>query len=187
MGFHKRTVLMVCSLVLLAGASVQSFAQQALKIGYIRPQYIFSQYEPYTAAQKQMDEYQKTEMAKLDKDQQTYQNNVQTFQQQSLVMSEDMQQQRQEELLKQRDALEQAYDELTRVDGTLDTKQQELLGPIIDSINEIITKIGDAEKYDLILDATAGGVVYANEKFDISDAVITELKKGAGAATSTTK
>ena len=187
MGFRTRAVLTVCSLVLLTGASAPSFAQQSLKIGYIRPQYIFSQYEPYQAAQKQMDEFQKAEMAKLDKDQKTYQDNVNTFQQQSLVMSEDMQQQRQQELLKQRDALEQAYDELTRVDGTLDKKQQELMGPIIESINEVITNIGDADKFDVILDATAGGVVYANEKFDISDQVVAELKKGAGAATSTKK
>lgn len=162
--------------VLTLSMSGAAFAQ--LKIGYIRPQYIFSKYEPYIEAQKKIDDFQKAEMAKLEKQQQQLQQNADNYRQQQLVMSEEIQQTRQEELLKQQEALQKAYDELTRTDGTLDKKNEELVAPIIEKINDVMMRLGKVEKYDYIFDANAGGVIYADEKYDLSDQVLEELKKG---------
>ena len=49
--------------------------------------------------------------------------------------------------------------------------------PIIDKINKILEKIGKDEEYDLIMDARMGGVVYAKEKFDLTDRVVKILNK----------
>ena len=176
MVFPRRTVLVVlCTVVLMAMMAVNSYAQ--LKIGYIRPQYIFQQYEPYLEAQKQIEEFQTAEQGKLDNDYQVFQQSVQDYQKQALVMSEEMQQQREQELLKQQQALEERYDELTRVDGLLDQKQQELIAPIIDNINDILMRIGDSEDYDFIFDASVGGLIFADEQYDISDQVLVELQQ----------
>jgi outer membrane protein len=167
-------VLGACVMTLsMSGAA---FAQ--LKIGYVRPQYIFSKYEPYKEAQKKIDDFQKTEIAKLDKQQQQLKQNADDYRQKQMLMSEEIQQSKQEELLKQQDALQKAYDELTRTDGTLDKKNEELVAPIIENINNVLMRLGKAEKYDYIFDANAGGVIYADEKYDLSDQVLEELNKG---------
>ena len=78
----------------------------------------------------------------------------------------------------QQQALEQAYDELTRPDGLIDKKQEELISPIIEDVNEILMNIGETEDYDFIFDASAGGVIFSAEQYDLSDQVLEELNKG---------
>ena len=62
--------------------------------------------------------------------------------------------------------------------GLLVKRQEELISPIINDINEILNRIGKDEEYDYILDAEQGGVLYANEEHDISDYILEELNKG---------
>jgi len=177
MFFNRRAVFVIlCVLLVTSLLSTTAFAQ--MKLGYIRPQYIFQQYEPYTEAQRALEEFQKTEMGKLEAEGKLFEQNYQEYQQQSMVMSEDMQQQKQNELLTQQQALEQAYDELTRPDGLIDKRQEELIAPIIEDINEILMNIGENEDYDFIFDASAGGVIYSDEQYDLSDQVIEELNTG---------
>ena len=52
--------------------------------------------------------------------------------------------------------------------------------PIIDRINEVLMRIAKNEAYDFIFDATVGSngtVLFADEKFDISDNILEELQK----------
>ena len=57
-------------------------------------------------------------------------------------------------------------------------RDEELLEPIINDINEVLKRIGDNESYDYIFDAEMGGVLFADEKYDISEYVLEEIKKG---------
>jgi Skp family chaperone for outer membrane proteins len=87
-----------------------------------------------------------------------------------------------EELTKQREALEDRYEALMNPDtGIMIKKQTELLQPIIDRINEVLMKIAKDEAYDFIFDATAGPqgntILFANEKYDISEMIVEALKK----------
>ena len=157
-------------------SSFSAFAQ--LKIGYIRPQYIFENYEPYQEAQKKIQDFQKSEMDKIQKESENLQNEIEDARKTALLMSEEMKAQKQMELAKQNEALERAYDELTRPGGLLDKKNEELLEPIINDINEVLKHIGENESYDYILDAEMGGVLFADEKYDITEHVLEEIKKG---------
>lgn len=159
--------------------SAPAFAQ--LKIGYIRPTYIFSQYEPYIEAQRKIEEYQTTEIGKLEQQKQELDQNIEQYQQQSLMMSEEQQQLRQQELARQNEALQIAYDELTRVGGLMDQKQEELIAPIIEDINDVLMRIGETDEYDYIFDADAGGLIWADEQYDLSEAVLEELTQGIAA------
>ena len=147
-----------------------------LKVGYIRPQYIFSKYPPYQEAQKQVDAYQKQELDKLQKNSQDYQNKVKEADQNAILMTEEIKKTKAEELRKIRESLDADYQELYKTGGKLETKQKELLTPVIDKINAAITRLGKNDGYDYILDAE-GPVLYANQKFDLSDTVLKELEK----------
>jgi len=49
--------------------------------------------------------------------------------------------------------------------------------PVIDKINQILARIAKEENFDFILDARAGGVVYALPKYDLSERVLQLLNK----------
>ena len=52
-------------------------------------------------------------------------------------------------------------------EGEIAKKRQELTGPMIKKVQEILEKIGKAENYDMIFDTVNGTIVFAKEeKFD---------------------
>jgi outer membrane protein len=159
--------------------AVQAFAE--LKIGYVRPRFIFENYAPYNDAQRKLQEYEKSEADKLQKRKDAFQKSYEDAQNKALLMSEEMIAKTREELAKQKDALDKAVDELYKQGGVLDKKQEELVSPIIATINNVLAKVGKANGYDYILDAEQG-VLFADDKHDISNLVIDELKKGSTTA-----
>ena len=164
------------SLFLFLFLMYSTSAMAELKIGYIRPQYIFSKYPPYQEAQKQVDAYQKQELDKLQKNSLEYQEKVKEADKNAILMTEEIKKTKAEELSKIRESLDTDYQELYKTGGKLELKQKELLTPIIDKINAAITRLGKNEGYDFILDAE-GPVLYANQKYDISDTILKELEK----------
>jgi outer membrane protein len=147
-----------------------------LKFAYIRPQYIFSKYEPYREAQRQIETFQKTELEKLQKMTDEYQNKVKDTESKAILMTEEILKTKREELKKQKEQLDSIYNDLYKKDGRLETKQKELLTPILDRINGVLMRIGKNDGYDFIFDAE-GPVLYANPKHDLSDYVLKELEK----------
>lgn len=165
----------VCGFSALAD---RASAADELKVAYIRPQYIFTKYEPYKEAQKQMDAFRKTELEKLQKMTDEFQKKTKDLESKSLLMTEEILKVKREELLKQREQLDSYYNDLYKSGGKLELKQKEFLNPILDRINGVLMRIGKEENYDFILDAE-GPVLYANPKFDISDYILKELEKEA--------
>ena len=178
--FHRNRsfILMVTAVVTLAASFSASAFAADMKVAYIRPQYIFSKYEPYKEAQKQVDTYRKTELDKLQKLSDDLQKKVKDMETKSLLMTDEILKVKREEMQKQREQIDSSYNELYKAGGKLEIKQKELLNPIIDRINGTLLSIGKNENYDFILDAE-GPVLYANPKFDISDYVLKELEKEA--------
>jgi outer membrane protein len=169
--------MILAAVCVLLVASMPSQAQE-LKVAYIRPQYIFSKYEPYKEAQRQLDTFQKTELDKLQKMTDDYQKKVKETDSKSILMTEEILKSKRDELIKQKEQLDSMYNDLYRKDGKLEAKQKELVTPILDRINGVLMRIGKNDSYDYILDAE-GPVLYANPKHDISDYVLKELEKEA--------
>lgn len=61
--------------------------------------------------------------------------------------------------------------------GELKKKTRELVAPYSENVNRIIKEIASREEYDLILNSSSDMVIYASEKYDITDEVIQELNK----------
>ena len=152
-----------------------------VKIGYVRPRFIFENFDPYKEAQRKLQEYEKVEADKLQKRKDSFQKSYEDAQNKALLMSEEMVVKTRDELSKQKDALDKSVDDLYKQGGALDKRQEELVSPIIAEINKVLTKIGKANGYDFILDAEQG-VLFADDKNDISQLVLDELKKGATTA-----
>ena len=51
----------------------------------------------------------------------------------------------------------------------------ELTQPIIEKMNLVLNELGENEGYDIIFDVAPGGIVYADEGFDLTDRVLDGL------------
>ena len=174
--FSKTIIFFTCVNLILAAQAVSSMAE--LKIGYIRSDYIFSKYEPYQIAEKQLKEYQKLELDKLQKRFDDFQKKVKDADSKALLMTDEKKQATADALRKEQDDIEQSHEDLYKENGLMAKKQSELLQPIIEKINEILMQIAKEDEYDYIFDATPGGILlYANDKYDISDLILEELGK----------
>ena len=56
-------------------------------------------------------------------------------------------------------------------------RQQELSKPVIEKIQQVIDKIAADNGYDVIIDIASSGLLYYNEKLDITDVILDELQK----------
>jgi outer membrane protein len=81
---------------------------------------------------------------------------------------------------KARDLLEKQQEgekALMESNAELNKLSNELTGPIVDKILEIVINIGKKEKFDMILEVEKGGIVYAKDDFNLTNRVIEELNK----------
>ena len=102
------------------------------------------------------------------------------YESQSLLLSDAKKREKEQEIqnliMKLRQFQQQKYDPQT---GEIYKKQAELLQPVYDKINAVIKKIGEDEKYDLVLDTASGNILYVGDAIkDLTDRVLEELNKG---------
>ena len=93
----------------------------------------------------------------------------------TMVMSPERRRER-ETLLQIRTGELQAFlEQVFGPGGLVETRNSQLVGPIVASINEAVRKLGQEEGFDLVLDTSGGLVVYADQSLDITDMVLEEL------------
>ena len=174
--FSKTIIFFACVNLMLIVFAVPSMAE--LKIGYIRSDYIFSKYEPYNISEKQLKEFQKLELDKIQKMADDFQKKVKDADSKALLMTDEKKRETADALRKEQEEIERRHENLFKENGLMAKKQSELLQPIIEKINEILMRIAKEDEYDYIFDATPGGILlYANDKYDISDLILEELGK----------
>jgi Skp family chaperone for outer membrane proteins len=61
--------------------------------------------------------------------------------------------------------------------GEAAQRNNELLRPIVEKVNNIINQIATEENYDFIFDSKAG-IVFAKKSYDLTDKVIRALNAG---------
>ncbi len=171
------------SFAALAVFALPAAAQQAkpLKIAYINSQKIIAEApgakEAQAAFEKQMGEY-RTELQKLQTE---IQGMVEDYQKKEAMLSAQAKQQQQEAIRQKQQDYQQRAQELEQAAGQ---KQQELVKPIMDKIETVITALRKEQGYDLIFDSAAGGLIAADPALDITDEVLARLTKLASTSPS---
>lgn len=59
----------------------------------------------------------------------------------------------------------------------LQNLSEQLMKPLIDKIMEIVKDIAKKEKYDVVIEAKRAGMVYGDDKYDLTQKIIQELDK----------
>lgn len=93
----------------------------------------------------------------------------------TLMMSPERRREREALLRQKRSELEEFLSTTFGPGGIVEIRNEQLVTPIIAEINEVIREIGVEEDYDLIIDFSVGGVIYARESLDITDMVLDML------------
>jgi len=165
----KSFAVLITGIVVLT-AVLPAAAQ--MKIGYVDTQLIMSEYQPALDAQKQLETAQQAAADESQKMQEDLMARNQKLQQQSLLLSDEKKKSQEAELQQ----LYQQWQQFgAQKEKELAKLQNDLMKPIIESINEAIQAVGKEEGYDYVLEAV--NLLYAAEKHELTKIVQKKLGK----------
>lgn len=174
------------AIIIVALATLATGGLQAQKYASVNTDYVLKSIPDYANAQKRLDKYVSDWQNELDQKRREIETLRTTYEQESYLLPDNLRQRRKEDLA----AKEQELIELQRqrfgVGGDLDKKRAELLKPIQDRVYSTIERIAHEKNYAFVFDrAGSATVLFASEKYDISNQVIELLGYKPGQTTTT--
>jgi outer membrane protein len=156
----------------LAGAS---FAD--IKIAHVDSKMIFEKYAETTKAQRDYDR----QVQKWESEAQAKQKELlemkERLEKQSLMLSEEKKRELETQFMKKKADYEQFVQQIYGKEGALYQKNQEISDPIIQKIKKTIQDVANQEGYDMVLDRSAGAVVFWKKDNDLTQRVLEILNK----------
>lgn len=176
----KILVRMTVAFFALAFAASAPLAAQQVSIVYIDSERLRAEAPGLQQARVQMQQRMERLEVSADSALAPLRNELQQmaveFQQQQGMMTAERRQQQQVELQRKQAELQQAGSEWEQRAGQI---QNEILGPALTRINEVIDRLRSDRGYAFILDSAAGGVVAADPALDITEEVLRRLNAAA--------
>jgi outer membrane protein len=163
-------------LVVLASTAIQGAAQSPLKIGYINSQVIIAEDPSAMAAQEQF----QREMVPFESELQALEAEIadllSQYQAQQITLTANARRARQDAIVQRQEAYQER---MAQIEAEAGRRQQELVAPIMERINSIIQEIRSEGLYTFIFDVAGGGLIAADESFDLTGDVMERLAVGA--------
>ncbi|MBR5893044.1 MAG: OmpH family outer membrane protein [Bacteroidaceae bacterium] len=149
---------------------------QAQKYALVDMEYILRNIPAYERANEQLDQQSRRWQAEIDQLVQQAQDLYKKYQSESMFLSDEQRAQREKEILD----LEKRASDLKRQyfgpDGELYKKRESLMAPIQDEIYNAVKEISESKGYSMVIDrASAGSIIFASPKIDISNEVLSKL------------
>ncbi len=157
-------------------AIVSAVSANAQKFALIDMEYILKNIPAYERANEQLTQQSKRWQGEIDDLTLEAQNLYKKYQSESIFLSDEQRTKREQEIL----AKEKLASELKRKyfgpDGELYKKRESLMAPIQDEIYNAVKEICESKGYSAVVDrASAGSIIYASPKIDISNEVLAKL------------
>lgn len=173
----------VAFIVLLAlGVGIGGGLAQ-VKFGYVDSEKILTSFPAALDAQNKLEQ----ENTEWGKEFQKLEDNVRSLReqldQQSLLLSDAKKLEKEEEIRALLLEIQQFQNQKWGQQGEYFKRQEDLMRPVLDRINAAIRKVGEEEECDIIFDTVQGNVLYAKERYDLTDKVLAELEKEAATNT----
>jgi outer membrane protein len=165
--------LAVVALALLAqNAHAQGTPAAGTPVVYVRGQMIL-QAAPGAAEAARTFERELADMrTELQEQAAVVDSMLQDYQRQEVLLSPQAKETKQQEIMNLRNQLQQRQ---TEMDTQAQQRQQELLGPILEQVGNVIEAIRAENNYSIVLDASKEGLVAADTGLDITDTVLSRL------------
>lgn len=165
----KKIGLIFIAIMMIAGS-----AMAAEKMAYVEVQRILETSEPGKKALGQLTKKFEDMKEELDQERANLEEMREELQKQSLVLSQDAQQDLENEL---RQKVGEFQEMFQAYQTRMQQEEQTLSEPIIDLLFDIINDFGEKNGYEFIFDAQSSGIIYASEALNITDTIIEELNK----------
>lgn len=153
-----------------------AFSAGAQKVGFVDTDYILGSIPEFKAAQAEVDklsvDWQKEIEAKYTEIDKLYK----AYQADAILLTDDMKKKRENEIINKEKEVKELQKLRFGVDGELFKKRQELVKPLQDKVYNAVKTVADRKGLGIILDKSGQiAILYANNKYDFSEEVITVL------------
>ena len=163
------------STILLSFCITVNFGQ---KFAFVDSDYILSQMDSYQKAQKQIDDLSKKWQKELDDKSKVIEQKTNELKKNEILLPEDIKNEKEKEILDLQSELRKFQSDKFGVGGDLFRKRKELIQPIQRKIYKAIESLSEDNNYSFVLDKSKNSnILYADPKYDKSDAIIRKLKK----------
>ena len=166
----KKIILIICSMMV-------SLMYADTKIGYIDSQIIMSEYEDVRQIQVELEKEQKRLQTIYEKKLTSLDSLTNAYQTGSIILSEQKKKQMESDITRKQQEIQEWQLKYFGPEGELYKLQNELLAPILQTIDKVIRLIGEERGYDYIFDAVQGSIVYALDSHNLTSDVLDSLKK----------
>ncbi len=164
---HLKTLI-----IAILMAAPMTFASAQSKVAHIDTQKLISEMPEVIAAQKQLEQLEKTYTTEIENTYKEFQTKAQSYSADAANQTDVTNQARQQELETMQQNINQ-YRETAAQD--LQKKQVEMMRPLYDKAKASIEKVAAAQGFDYVLDASAGGSVIMAKGKDLMADVKADL------------
>ena len=148
------------------------------KFAFVDSEYILDQMESYQKAQKQIDDLAAEWQKELDKKVGNIESKVNDLRKNELLLPEDIKEEKELEITTLQNELRTYQSKKFGVGGDLFKRRKELIQPIQRKVFKAIESLAKDNNYSFVLDKSKNSnILYADPKYDKSDAIIRKLKK----------
>ena len=148
------------------------------KFAFVDSEYILDQMESYQKAQKQIDDLAAEWQKELDKKVVNIESKVNDLRKNELLLPEDIKEEKDLEITTLQNELRAYQSKKFGVGGDLFKRRKELIQPIQRKVFKAIESLAKDNNYSFVLDKSKNSnILYADPKYDKSDAIIRKLKK----------
>lgn len=95
--------------------------------------------------------------------------------QQSPMLSDEKRREKEQDYQRKLTDYDAYVQKIWGTDGLVTQRNEEVLRPIVQKIHQIVAELAEQNKYDLVLDAADGNVIYGTPQLDLSDQVLERL------------
>lgn len=165
----RKSLVFILLLTLMSAVYAQKYA-------CVNTDYIFRSMPDYTQALNKINKFVTEWQQELQNKQQEIDELRQQYQQEAYLLPDNLKQRRQDELHNKETELRALQRQRFGTGGDLDQRRAELLKPVQDRVYNAIERVAREKNYAFVFDrATSATVLYAAEKYDISNQVLEML------------
>lgn len=168
----------ILTAIALVGAVPSGLLAQTLKIGVVNTEIIIKEMPAAKDADAKLNDIGKKYKDTLDQIQQQFTTRYETYEKQKSLMNPEAKAKEEEALAGLRQSFLEYQESKFGVAGEIARMREQFLDPIREQINTAISAVAKDEKLSLVLDKSAGALLYFEEKFDITFRVLDKIKRG---------
>ncbi len=144
------------------------------KIGYFDIQTVLAKSTWGQRAKKEFEQKQARIKGEMESKANQFKKLREEYEKKASMLDEAARTKKAKELLEKQQEGEKA---LMESNAELNKLSNDLTGPIVDKILQIVIDIGKKEKYDFVFEVGKGGIVYAKDEYNLTERVVNELNK----------